>query len=71
MTSYQIHPLATLSLTAIRNFNDNSGYLMINGTYSASYNMSILLGALITYGELQSEFMYYPKALFLQADYYF
>ncbi|AFN74902.1 hypothetical protein MROS_1668 [Melioribacter roseus P3M-2] len=71
MTSYQIHPLTTISLTTIRNFNDNSGYIMTNGVYSASDNMSISLGALITYGDFLSEFGYYPKALFLQADYYF
>ncbi|MGK9368768.1 hypothetical protein ACSSWA_07695 [Melioribacter sp. Ez-97] len=71
MTSYQIHPLATLTLTSVRNFNDNSGYLMINGVYSASDNTSISLGTLITYGTARSEFGYYPKALFMQADYYF
>ncbi len=69
--SYQITPLFTLTLAENANLNDDSGYLLLSGNYSVSDNGTLTLGIFQTYGNFLSEYWYYPKAYYLQGQYFF
>lgn len=69
--SYLVTPLLTASLSDNHNFDDGSGFIGISANYSLSDNTYVNAGAQITYGGKFSEYWYYPKSVYLQAEYYF
>lgn len=69
--NYQLTPLLTIQLSDNVNLNDKSGYLGINGNYSVTEDFYLSGGAQVSYGNKFDEFWYYPKAFYLQGEFYF
>jgi hypothetical protein len=69
--SYQLTPLITIMLSSNSNLNDGSGYFAGTVSYSASDNTSLSFGSLYTYGDLLTEYWYYPQAYYLKLETYF
>jgi len=69
--SYQITPLFTLTLADNANLNDGSGYLSISGNYSVSDNGALTAGIFQSYGSFLSEYWYYPRAYYLEGQFFF
>ncbi|MGD8779974.1 MAG: hypothetical protein PVH88_13550 [Ignavibacteria bacterium] len=70
-SSYQYHPLLTITFSSNTNLNDGSGYLSLVGDYSAAENFYINLGSQFFYGSELSEYWYYSTSIYLQGEYYF
>jgi len=70
-TSYMFSPIVTASASHNRNLNDGSGFAGINASYSAGDNFYINVGVLSTYGDIFTEYWYYPHSVYFQAEYYF
>lgn len=69
--TYQIHPLVILGAMNNFNFDDGSGFAGITATVSTSDNTSLIIGAQLSYGEIFSEYWYYPTSFYLRGDWYF
>ncbi len=69
--SYQLTSLFTPTVSNNSNLNDGSGYLNISGVYSLSDNSSLTAGGLIPYGNMFSEYWYYPTSYYLEAEMFF
>ena len=69
--SYQLNSLLTLAFAENANLNDGSGYLLLSGNYSFSDNGTLTLGIFQSYGSFLSEYWYYPKAYYLQGQFFF
>ncbi len=69
--NYVFSFITSASLLVNQNLNDGSGFVVISGLYSISSDLSLTLGAQITYGNNFSEYWYYPHSLYSQVEYYF
>jgi hypothetical protein len=69
--SYLVHPLATVSLTAVRNLDDESMMLSPQVLWSATDNISVSLGGQYFTGGRFSEYWWYPRTIFGRADLFF
>ncbi|MBN1633806.1 MAG: hypothetical protein JW917_06550 [Ignavibacteria bacterium] len=69
--NYQVFPLLFVTLTEISNLNDESGFLNISASLSATENLTTGLGFQFAYGKEKSEYYYYPHSLYLQCKYHF
>ena len=63
--------ITSASILLNQNLNDGSGFIAANGLYSITSNLSLTLGAQFTYGNILSEYWYYPHSVYIQAEYYF
>ena len=70
-SSYLVHPLATVSLTIMRNLNDESMLISPQVLYLASESISLSLGGQYFTGGRFSEYWWYPSTVFGRADLYF
>ncbi len=69
--SFQLTPLLTLTAADNANLNDGSGYILFSGNYSLSDNGTLTLGIFQSYGNTFTEYWYYPKAYYLQGQFFF
>ncbi len=70
-SSYQYHPLITLTLSNNTNLNDGSGFISLVGNYSAAEDFYLSLGSQFFYGSELSEYWYYSTSIYLQGEFYF
>jgi hypothetical protein len=63
--------ITSASLLVNQNLNDGSGFVAVSGLYSISSDLSLTIGAQITYGNNFSEYWYFPHSVYSQAEYYF
>ncbi len=69
--NYVFSFITSASLMVNQNLNDGSGFVVISGLYSISSNLSVTVGAQITYGNDFSEYWYFPHSIYSQVEYYF
>lgn len=69
--TYQFNPLLMLMISNVTNLNDKSGYIGVTGNYSVTENFYLNLGIQTTYGQMLTEYWYYPHSFYLQGEYYF
>jgi len=69
--SYLLHPLLTGSMGWTCNLNDRSWFAALSLGFSASDEVSILLGGQLFLGDEFDEYWYYPHSLYLKADFFF
>ncbi len=69
--SYLLHPLVVVLAGTTRNLNDRSGYSFLTAHYSSSDETSLTLGGQYFYGSQQTEYWYYPHAIYLKFDFFF
>jgi hypothetical protein len=69
--NYVFSFITSASLLVNQNLNDGSGFIVISGLYSVTSNLSLTVGAQITYGNEFSEYWYFPHSIYSQIEYYF
>ena len=69
--NYVFSFITSASLMVNQNLNDGSGFVVISGLYSITSNLSLTIGAQITYGNEFSEYWYFPHSVYSQVEYYF
>ena len=69
--NYTFSFISSASVLLNQNLNDGSGFFVISGLYSISSDLSLTIGAQITYGNDFSEYWYYPHSVYSQVEYYF
>ena len=69
--NYVFSFITSASLMVNQNLNDGSGFVVITGLYSITSNLSLTIGAQITYGNEFSEYWYFPHSVYSQVEYYF
>ncbi|WP_029933606.1 hypothetical protein [Thiomicrospira pelophila] len=68
--SMEITALSSLNASALQNLQDNSGLLMLNGTYSLSNTQQLLLGLQQSFGNKNTEFETTTQAYIQWAAYF-
>ncbi|MFZ0456013.1 MAG: hypothetical protein WCE54_23300 [Ignavibacteriaceae bacterium] len=69
--NYVFSFITSASLLVNQNLNDGSGFVAVSGLYSITSNLSLTVGAQITYGNDFSEYWYFPHSVYSQVEYYF
>ncbi len=68
---YQLHPLVMTGLGVNLNLDDGSGFIAPSVTWSSTENSELGLGGLLTYGAGETEYWYYPLAVYVKGQWYF
>ena len=69
--NYVFSFITSASLLVNQNLNDGSGFIAVSGLYSIISNLTLTVGAQITYGNDFSEYWYFPHSIYSQVQYYF
>jgi hypothetical protein len=69
--NYTFSFVTSASLLLNQNLNDGSGFISLSSLYSITSNLSLTLGAQLTYGNEFSEYWYFPHSIYSQLIYYF
>ena len=69
--NYVFSFITSASLMVNQNLNDGSGFVAVSGLYAITSNLSLTVGAQITYGNEFSEYWYFPHSIYSQVEFYF
>jgi hypothetical protein len=70
-STYQLHPLWNVNLFYNANLNDRSGFINGSISYNFLQNFNINFSSIYFYGEKDTEYSFYPSAIFINLEYYF
>ncbi len=69
--NYRINDLTNAGISNNINLNDGSGFASVSGIYQLTQSWQLNLTAMLTYGDIGTEYRIYPYSLYLLTEYFF